>query len=329
MSNQLAIVENNLQSLITANSAAIPKDFNTTRFIQNCLAVLPEIKDIEKVEPPSIARTMVKAAYLGLDFFSKECYAIVYSRNIGTKEKPHWIKELQFQTDYRGEVKLAKKYSFRPIKDIYAKLVKEGDAFEEVIYHGKPTINFQPQPFNNGRIIGAFAVCLYQDGSMIYETMSADEIDHVRATYSKMPDGKAWKESPGEMAKKTVIRRLRKQIQLEFDNPQQIEAFEDGGDAEFVEAEEIKPEPIKMPEPITAEPEPKKPKSPRELEAIEKYASPQLKKAFAAEERDFVYCIKQMLWEMAGEIEKKDKTKRQSEAGDGIKRAKNGYLTSP
>jgi len=137
-----------------------------------------------------------------------------------------------------------------------------------------------------------------------------------------MPDGKAWKESPGEMAKKTVIRRLRKQIQLEFDNPQQIEAFEDGGDAQFVEAEEVHIEPIRMPEPITTEPdqpEPetktKKQKSPREAEAVEKYASAQLKKAFAEEERDFVYCIKQMLWEMAGKIEKKDKTKRESEAG--------------
>jgi recombination protein RecT len=249
MSNQLAIVQNNLESLILANRQAIPENFNTARFIQNCLAVLPEIKDIEKVEASSIARTMVRAAYLGLDFFSKECYSIVYNKNIGTKEHPQWVKELQFQTDYRGEVKLAKKYSFKKIHDIYAKLVREGDAFEEIIYRGKPTINFQPKPFNNGKIIGVFAVCLYDDKTMIYETMSAEEVDNIRTTYSKMPDGKAWKESPGEMAKKTVIRRLRKMIQLEFDNPQQIEAYEAGGDAEFTEAEEIK-EPIRMPEPI-------------------------------------------------------------------------------
>jgi len=83
-----------------------------------------------------------------------------------------------------------------------------------------------------------------------------------------------------------------------------------------LEIEEVEAEPITtesgQPEP---EPKIKKQKSPRELEAIEKHASLQLKKAFAAEERDFVYCIKQMLWEMAGEIEKKDKTKRESEAG--------------
>jgi len=76
-----------------------------------------------------------------------------------------------------------------------------------------------------------------------------------------MPDGKAWKESPGEMAKKTVIRRLRKQIQLEFDNPQQIEAFEDGGDAQFIEAEEIRPEPIRMPEPIATDVLPESPQT--------------------------------------------------------------------
>ena len=255
----------------------------------------------------------MKAAYLGLDFFSRECYAIPYGNR------------LQFQTDYKGEVKLAKKYSFQKIRDIYAKVVREGDAFEEIIYHGKPTINFQPKPFNSGKIIGAFAVCLYGDGTMIYETMSAEDINSVRDNYSKMANGKAWKQSYGEMAKKTVIRRLRKMIPIEFDNPEQIEAYDDGGDAQFVDAEEVHIEPIRMPEPTTAdpdqpgpekEPKTKKQKSPRETEAVEKYASPQLKKAFAAKERDFVYCIKQMLWEMADDGSGNQSTSsKQSEAG--------------
>lgn len=80
--------------------------------------------------------------------------------------------QLNYQTDYRGAKKLAKKYAIRPVKDIYAKLVHEGDLFEESIEGGNQTFVFKPKAFNDGKIIGAFAVCLYVDGGMQYDTMS-------------------------------------------------------------------------------------------------------------------------------------------------------------
>jgi len=229
---QLIKIHDDLNNLLTKKSDALPKDFNKTRFIQNAITVLQDTKNIEKMNSKSVARTLLKGAFLGLDFFNKECYAIPYGNG------------LQFQTDYKGEIKLAKKYSIRPIADIYAKLVRVGDKFQEVIYHGKPSINFEPLPFNNNEVIGAFAVCIYKDGNMIYETMSKDEIEQVRITYSKQPDGKAWKHSWGEMAKKTVIRRLTKLIELDFDSIEARKAWEDGQEVEFNNNEE---EPIKMP----------------------------------------------------------------------------------
>ena len=214
----LKTVSENLKDLLAKKSAALPRNFNETRWLQNCMTVLSDTKDIEKCEPRSVARTMLKGAFLGLDFFNKECYAIPY----GTS--------LNFQTDYKGEVKLCKMYSINPIKDIYAKLVKKGDVFEESIKDGKQTINFSPISFNDGEIIGAFAVVYYQDGSMMYETMSLKDIEETRRNYSKMPDGKAWKLSFGEMCKKTVLRRLCKGIELNFDNAEQDKAFQEGGD---------------------------------------------------------------------------------------------------
>jgi recombination protein RecT len=247
------LIQTNLQELLISKSEALPKGFNQTRFLQNCMSVLRDIRDIEKITTESIRATILKGAFLGLDFFNKECYAIVYNRNTGTKDKPVWIKDLQFQTDYKGEIKLAKKYSLKPIHDIYAKVVREGDAFEEFIADGKPSINFKPTPFNNNPIVGVFAVCLYDDSTMIYDTMSKDEIELIRKTYSKTPDGKIWKESWGEMAKKTVIRRLCKLIEWEFDNIEQTEAYRDSSEMVFDDME-VKP-PIKMPEPLPANPD--------------------------------------------------------------------------
>jgi recombination protein RecT len=210
-----------LNKLLETKQEALPKDFNKARFLQNCMTVLQDTKDIEKCQPISVARTMLKGAFLGLDFFNRECYAIPYGGS------------LQFQTDYKGEIKLAKKYSFNPIKDIYAKVVHEGDDFQESIKDGQQTIDFKPIPFNNGEIIGAFAVCLFQDGSMLYETMTKQEIEGIRNNFSKAKNSPAWVKTPGEMYKKTVLRRLCKLIELDFDSIESKKIYNETSDFEF------------------------------------------------------------------------------------------------
>jgi recombination protein RecT len=223
MGNEVTIykdIYNGLTDSLDKQAAALPKHFNKARFVQNCMTVVQE-NDFSKCDARSVVRTLLKGAFLGLDFFNKECYAIPYGNKV------------QFQTDYKGEIKLCKKYSINPIKDIYAKIVREGDYFEEEIRLGQQYINYKPLPFNNGAIIGAFAVCLFKDGSMIYDTMSTEEIEATRKNYSKMPNGQAWKNSTGEMYKKTVLRRLCKLIELDFETLEQKQIFEEAGDMEI------------------------------------------------------------------------------------------------
>lgn len=214
---------NNLNRLIEAKMDAMPQGFNQTRFLQNCMTVLQDTKGIENCKPLTIARTLLKGAFLGLDFFQKECYAIPYG------------SELQFQTDYKGETKMAKKYSIRPIKDIYAKVVREGDIFSEEISEGQQIVNFKPKPFNNSEIIGAFAVVLYQDGGMEYETMSTEQIEGIRNNFSKQKNGLMWTKTPEEAYKKTVLRRLTKKIEKDFASIEQAKTYEEASDFEFKE----------------------------------------------------------------------------------------------
>ena len=213
----------NLTTMLEREKGALPAGFNSLRFKQNVLTVLNDM-DISNMKGQefNLAKCIMKGAYLGLDFFNKECYVITFG------------KVPQFMTDYKGEEKLCRKYSINPVKDIYAKLVKEGDEFEEGVDHGQQYINFKAKPFNNNKIIGAFAVVYYKDGSMIYESMSKEEIELVRDQFSKQSRGQAWTKSFGEMAKKTVLRRLCKHIQLDFDSIEQQKAWEDGSDMEFV-----------------------------------------------------------------------------------------------
>ena len=200
-------------------SDALPKDFNKARFVQNALALVNENPNIAKYGQQKIIAGLLKGAYLGLDFYSKECYLVPYGN------------DLNYQTDYRGAKKLAKKYSIRPIKDIYAKLVHEGDLFEEKIIGGEQSFDFKPKPFNDGKIIGAFAVVLYTDGGMAYDTMSLADLENTRKA-SKASNSPAWKNFTGEMYKKTVLHRLCKHIELDFENPTQQNMFLSGMEIE-------------------------------------------------------------------------------------------------
>lgn len=216
-----------LDAILQKKQAALPKSLNKERFEINCVQMLQDaMRDYKtrqrwiECDRTTVAMTLAKAAFLDLDFFNGEAYAIPYG------------KDVQFQTDYKGEIKLIKKYSRNPIRDVYAKLVRNGDFFEVGIEDGIQHLIYKPDPFSKEAIIGAFAVIYYKDGSMIYDTMGVDEIEHIRHTYSKAENSPAWKNSYGEMCKKTVLRRICKLVDLDF-NAEQTRAFHDGGDAAF------------------------------------------------------------------------------------------------
>lgn len=227
-------IQTGLISELTKHKEALPPGFNRERFILNCITVIQDMmKDRKKreklteVKIETIPVCLAQGAYLGLDFFNGECYAVPYDG------------VMQFQTDYKGEIKICKKHSKAPIRNIFAKVVREGDFFEEEVVGGEQKICHKPVPFSTADMVGAFAVVLYKDGTISYDTMSKAEIEKTREVYSKAPNSPAWKNSPGEMYKKTVLRRLCKLIDLDFDNIEQRIAYENGGDAIFDEQNRI------------------------------------------------------------------------------------------
>ena len=203
-----------LKQDLETHVSALPDGFNQDRFVQNALALLNGndtiqkfIKDYPDTGLAQVKAGMMRGAYLGLDFLNGEAFLIPYKNR------------LDYQTSYIGEVKLRKKYSVRPIKDIYAKVVRQGDDYEETVIDGKQSVNFKPLPFNNGEIIGAFAVCQFEDGGILIDSMSKDEIENSRKS-SKAQSSPVWGKFYEQMAKKTVLRRLCKTIDMDFNTEQ-------------------------------------------------------------------------------------------------------------
>ncbi len=224
-------IQTGLLAQLNENQKALPSGFNRDRFVLNCITVIRDMlrdnkkrNQLQQVDPTSIPICLAKGAFLGLDFFNGECYAIPYGG------------EMKFQTDYKGEIKLCKRFSKNEIKDVFAKVVREGDDYEEEVDGVTQRVLYRPKPFSNAPMIGAFAIVAFKDGSMLYDSMGKEEIESVRKNYSKAQNSEAWQKSPGEMYKKTVLRRLCKMVDLDFDSIEQRRAYETGGDAEFADS---------------------------------------------------------------------------------------------
>lgn len=197
-----------LREELNIHKDALPANFNVARFVQNSVALLNNNETLsdfaKKHGTAQIKAGLMRAAFQNLDALNNEIYLIPYG------------SALTYMPSFRGMAKMVKMYSTRKVKDIFAKVVREGDLFEETIVNGQPSINFSPKPFNDGEVIGVFGVCLFDDGGMLYETMSKAEVENCRKS-SKSKNSPAWASHWGEMAKKTVIRRLCKGITLDMD----------------------------------------------------------------------------------------------------------------
>lgn len=195
---------------------ALPKDFNKARFVQNAMSMIndkPELVQDAKTRD-QVLPVLMRGAVLGLDYTSKEWYPVKY----GAK--------LEFQMSYRGAEKLARKYSIKPIKSINYDVVRDGDDFQMEIKDNDVKINFKPKPFNRADIVGVFCLVTFTDGSAVADTMNIDEINATRKK-SKMGNGGAWSEFFSEMAKKCVIKRLMKRIEIDFETPEQAVYYND------------------------------------------------------------------------------------------------------
>ena len=195
---------------------ALPKDFNKSRFALNAVAFLKGANSaVMECGQQQIISCLMQGATLGLDFMAKDCYAVPYKG------------KLEFMTSPTGDIKLVKKYSKRPVKEIDAKLVREGDTFEYTCHDGEYSFTYSPKPFSKEPIIGAFAWVEYVDGGMLLDVLDKEELDAARSQ-SRASNSPAWTKFTTEMYRKVAIHRVCKRVTKEFENPTQREIFDDG-----------------------------------------------------------------------------------------------------
>lgn len=195
---------------------ALPKEFNKSRFVLNAVSFLKGANSaVIECGQQQIISCLMQGATLGLDFMAKDCYAVPYKG------------KLEFMASPTGDIKLVKKYSKRPVKEIDAKLVREGDKFEYTCHDGEYSFTYSPKPFSKEPIIGAFAWVEYVDGGMLLDVLDKEELDAARSQ-SRASNSPAWTKFTTEMYRKVAIHRVCKKVTKEFETAQQQEIFDNG-----------------------------------------------------------------------------------------------------
>lgn len=191
---------------------ALPEHVSPDRFVRVVMTAINSNPDLKKADRESILGAAMKCAQDGLLPDGKEAALVVY----GAKA--------QYLPMIAGV--LTKVRRSGELKTISAHVVYEHDSYsyelgdEERIEH-KPRIDGP-----RGKAVAVYAIAHTKDGGIYREWMTIEEVNQVR-NVSRAKNNGPWVAWWGEMARKTVLRRLAKRLPMSTDLMQVFQRDDD------------------------------------------------------------------------------------------------------
>ena len=229
MTNEIMTIGEQVKKQINLSSYLYAADYDADSALKAAEIIFEENNQFRQCTPESKHRAVLDMMVQGLNPLKKQCSFIPYG------------KELQLIREYPGSIMVAKRED-RRIKDIRARVVREGELFEMEVENGlmvirkhRPTI----ESWNN-QIIAAYAVAVDDDEKVIdMDLMSwIDILNTWKQTNLKIKGEPVVKHDgtlnpisnhakyPERMARKTVIHRLCRSIIKSSPNRQLQESAE-------------------------------------------------------------------------------------------------------
>jgi recombination protein RecT len=183
--------------------AALPEHVTVERFTRVAMTAIQQTPALVDADRNSLYGSIVRLAQDGLLPDGREAAIVMFGQKA---QAMPMIAGILKKVRQSGEV-----------AKLSAQVVHENDAFEvrygfdEDVHHVPPALD-KPR----GKAIGAYATAVLRDGSRLLEVMSFEEIEKVRKV-SRAGQNGPWKEWWGEMARKTVMRRLSKRLPMSTD----------------------------------------------------------------------------------------------------------------
>jgi len=198
----------------------LPKHLTPERVVKMVLLAASRQPRIFECTDASIIKAAITSGQLGLDCSGTlgQAYLVPYFNG---KIKKY---EVQFIPGYQGLISLARRSG--EIRRIESRIVCENDKFE-FEYGFNQNLRHIPNLQNPGPMSCVYAIAEFVDGSKQLEIMTAKQIEGIK-NRSKAKNAGPWVTDYGEMARKTVVRRLFKylpcstelEVAIEADNQQ-------------------------------------------------------------------------------------------------------------
>ena len=200
-------------------------------------AVVAVTKDPELLEADrqSFFMAIRMCANHGVIPDGNEAVLQVYNTNVAKKDQPpKWIKKVTYLPMVRGIINRVQRSG--KVKIFYAEIVCDGEEFRLDLSHGdrRPIHEFDPM-CRSAKIIGAYSVATYADGTIDTEPMPRAEIDKVRAVAKTM---KVWDGWFGEKAKVAVMKRHAKRLPLSAED---MDFIVNRDETDFSQARDVTP----------------------------------------------------------------------------------------
>lgn len=201
--NPITVIRQNLNAMAPQFQAALPKHVTVEKFTRVAMTAIQNSPDLANVDRASLFGAIVRLAQDGLLPDGREA-AIVKFGN-----------KAQAMPMIAGILKKVRQSG--DVAKVSAQVVYEADefvwhlGFDEDVTHNPPALD-KPR----GKAIGAYATAVLKDGSRLLEVMNFDEIEQVRKVSRASGNG-PWVQWWGEMARKTVMRRLSKRLPMSTD----------------------------------------------------------------------------------------------------------------
>lgn len=206
--NPIAVLRQNLQAMAPELKAALPAHVTVEKFTRVAQTAIQNNPDLLNVDRKSLFGAIVRLAQDGLLPDGREG-AIVKFGN-----------QAQAMPMIAGVLKKIRQSG--DVAKISAQVVYENDHFV-VSYGFDEDVTHNPPPLDKprGKAIGAYATAVLKDGSRLLEVMSLEEIEKVR-NVSRAKGAGPWVQWWGEMARKTVMRRLSKRLPMSTDLEEEV-----------------------------------------------------------------------------------------------------------
>jgi recombination protein RecT len=219
----LGALQQSLKQYLPEFQKQLPSNVDPEKFLRIVLNTVAMNPAFLKCDKASLFAAAAKCAGDGLFPDGREAAMIPYGN------------QCQYQIMIYGVYKKARNSG--EIALLCAEIVYPGDHFKFGVSSERGKyLDHQPK-FDSERdvkdAIAVYALSKTKDGECDFEVMTRQEIEHVRNKFSKAAKGPAWTDSWGEMARKTVVKKLAKRLPASSDDKNDLRKMLDKEDENY------------------------------------------------------------------------------------------------